>query len=332
MADIKSNGLPLFALEILKGKVDRKIKRLRKPPKWLFPSGDERLYKKEMKIFIDGMEQAARDTILKALPSIVENANILRPDLATNIDSVHNDAYVDDVEKQMRKFLDKVKSFFKRATTAASVVMNRVNVFNTKQFGKITNSIFGIPLFQNEPWLKQELNSVLAENTQLITNIQEDVRNDIQNVVNRGIREGKRHETIAREILNGTKLKKGIFAKARNRARLVARDQVEKWNGQLTQLKQTNAGVTEYEWDTAMDERVRGRPGGKFPKARPTHWAMQGKICLWSDPTVYKDNIDDKIWKKRSSIGGPLAHPGQPINCRCIGSPRFESVEALKDL
>ncbi len=46
-----------------------------------------------------------------------------------------------------------------------------------------------------------------------------------------------------------------------SRAKLLARDQVGKLNGRLTQRRQQDIGVEMYIWSTSRDERMRARPG-----------------------------------------------------------------------
>lgn len=67
----------------------------------------------------------------------------------------------------------------------------------------------------------------------------------------------------------------------------------------------TSLGIKKYRWRHSRDERVRGNPGGKYPKARPSHWAREGKIYSWNDPP-------------------PGGHPGMDYQCRCTAEPVFE--------
>lgn len=82
-----------------------------------------------------------------------------------------------------------------------------------------------------------------------------------------------------------------------NRAVLIGSDQVGKLNGRLMQYYQQAAGITEYRWQTMMDDRV-----------RPSHRDRQGLIFKWDNPP-------------------PGGHPGEAIRCRCVADP----VIALDD-
>jgi SPP1 gp7 family putative phage head morphogenesis protein len=102
------------------------------------------------------------------------------------------------------------------------------------------------------------------------------------------------------------------------RARVIARDQVGKLNGQLTELRQRQAGVTTYYWRTSRDERV-----------REAHDVLEGMLCRWDDPTVYSDD-GGATWKPRSAIGAFEGQPGGEFQCRCSAESNVAQVlEAL---
>ena len=84
--------------------------------------------------------------------------------------------------------------------------------------------------------------------------------------------------------------------------RRIARDQTTKAIGYLTELRQTGAGVTRYEWSTSNDIRV-----------RPTHVANSGQTFFWSDPPL------------------ETGHPGWDIQCRCVAIPLL-SPDDRKDM
>lgn len=100
--------------------------------------------------------------------------------------------------------------------------------------------------------------------------------------------------------------------KTRNRARLIARDQVGKLNGELQQQRQADLGIERYIWRTVGDNAV-----------RPSHAAMDGETCRWDDPTVY---LSGSRWANRSSIGGVEEHPGQDYQCRCSADADFSEI------
>ena len=74
------------------------------------------------------------------------------------------------------------------------------------------------------------------------------------------------------------------------RAGRIARDQVASWNADLNELRQSEAGVTEYIWRSSKDERT-----------RPLHKALEGRTFKWGKPTDAENGLP----------------PGKPIMCRC---------------
>lgn len=101
-------------------------------------------------------------------------------------------------------------------------------------------------------------------------------------------------------------------------ARFLARDLTSKLNSSITRNLHASIGIELYLWQTMADERVRGNPAGKYPKAVPSHWEMEGKVCAWKDPTVYSS--DAQTWVPRTGKM-PRAAPGEEWLCRCIPVP-----------
>jgi len=291
-------------LKLLKAK-RKPVKRL---PVWLYPFAQERKYTKILLSAVKEWKAIAKDMVLPRLPSITSQAYINRPT---------TDSFSDEIEDVMKIYTDRVGVISKDLYNRIVDIGRETNEFNASQWYKITNHVFGIPLFQNEPWLQETLKSYVSENVSLITKLSNDLISDMNSTMNRGIKQGLRHETIMRQIL-GSKLDKGIFKRIETRARLIARDQVAKWNGQLMELKQTEAGITEYFWSTSLDERV-----------RESHRVLEGKLCRWDNPSVYKNSTKDKEWLNKSGIGAVELHVGQDYQCRCTASPNFDSIPGI---
>ena len=87
------------------------------------------------------------------------------------------------------------------------------------------------------------------------------------------------------------------FDVTKSKADLLARDQVLKLNGQLTQLRQQNAGISEYDWSTSGDERV-----------REIHGDLDGTRQSWDSPPIVSED-------------GRREHPGGDYQCRCVAIP-----------
>jgi SPP1 gp7 family putative phage head morphogenesis protein len=113
--------------------------------------------------------------------------------------------------------------------------------------------------------------------------------------------------SLAQEILAmDSKISQG-------RANFIARDQIGKLNGHISQRRMESAGLSMYEWMTSGDERV-----------RESHRIMDGLLCRWDDPTVYSDD-GGKTWKDRPS-GAVLLHPGDDFQCRCTSLAYWQEI------
>lgn len=101
---------------------------------------------------------------------------------------------------------------------------------------------------------------------------------------------GKRWSTISKDLQKQL----GI---AERHADLLARDQVGKLSGAITEATQVAAGVTEYIWRSSRDERV-----------RDLHDDLNGRTFRHDDPP-------------ESGTNGERLPPGLPIQCRCWEDP-----------
>lgn len=103
------------------------------------------------------------------------------------------------------------------------------------------------------------------------------------------------------------------------RSSILARNEIAILNTEIMKIAYLEAGLPYYFWHTAMDERVRGNPTGRYPKAIPSHWVMEGLLMNWANQTVYSDDLG-KTWKPKTGIMEPF-HVGIAIGCRCVPQP-----------
>jgi SPP1 gp7 family putative phage head morphogenesis protein len=129
----------------------------------------------------------------------------------------------------------------------------------------------------------------------------EDQRAQIGDILRRAQSDGSRWENIAPEI-------QGRLGVGKSRAKLIARDQTNKFNASAQQTTQRDAGITKYRWSTSKDSAVRGRPGGVYAKSKENHWALEGKVFSWNEPPIIPGTSE-------------RAHPGERIQCRCVAVP-----------
>jgi len=151
------------------------------------------------------------------------------------------------------------------------------------------------------------IDGFLAKNTSLIKSISFDVMDRLTSVVAESTAGQFRVEVLAEEIARS-------FDVSESRAALIARDQTLKANSDLIQLRQQQVGVTEYIWTSSRDERVRGRPGGKWEKSKANHWVLDGTRQLWLVAPVTNPDTGD------------TNHPGQDYQCRCTATPVIDRL------
>lgn len=155
---------------------------------------------------------------------------------------------------------------------------------NIEDLRNTFSRIFGIDVFGaiKKRSIKKTLDNKIVTNIKLIKSIPsshlEAVRKAIvDNLSGIAQPEGR---TLLEQV-------KHIGDVTNNRARLIARDQTSKLNASINEARQRSLGITKYIWRTSRDERVVGRPGGKYPKGNKKHgdhWAREGKEFYWSDP------------------------------------------------
>jgi SPP1 gp7 family putative phage head morphogenesis protein len=233
---------------------------------------------------------------------------------------IKKDSWDDQLEQLMTSFnLSLSREMdINRTKITIQLIGASVNKQNSEELQRIIKQMFNIDIRNYEPWLKSSLSSFLKEGISLVKDLSAKTEKDLFTLIQKDIKQGKRVETIKKEILTGTDLKAGYFNSVKTRAELVARDQVGKLNGQLSRLRQKDIGITLYIWRTSDDERV-----------RESHRVLADKVCSWADPSVYADTIEDAIdekWKQRSSIGAFIGDPGEDYQCRCNGEPVFDTI------
>lgn len=266
-------------------------RRQKRPPVPIGTQSLEREYTRALLRVIGGVKAKLNHFLLERLPEILASAG-------TQMQVKADDA-ADDVQRIMRQLRASVDREYTDAELEAIARRAGVSVstINKRSVSRQWKRVAGIDIFASEPWLKPQLANFAAMNASLISSIPEQTISQVESLVFQGLQSGTRYENLAEDIA-------GRFGVAENRAKLIARDQISKLNGQLTQLRQTNNGVTKYIWRTSQDERV-----------RESHADLEGTTQSWDDPP---------------SVDGESVHPGEAINCRCYAEPVFD-LEASEE-
>lgn len=293
----------LNAIRARNSKKNGKLKKLKKPPVWLFPKSIERQYIAYMWEYTLRIREVISNMVMPQIPSLLATGTITYPDpVYSRLDDI-----VDDINRLMAQAEAALLPAETRLKARSLEIAEEIARFNQAQYAKITNSVLGIDIFLDRPWLRDQLELFANQNAQLIDSLTQDEIDRVSGAIQRGVQEGVRFESVAETIEQS-------FGITRRHARLIARDQTAKLNASLTKLSQQETGSNNYVWLTSLDERV-----------RQSHMVMQGKICRWDDETVFLDEKSGN-WLPRSSIGGENAHPAGPVMCRCVAGFYLEGV------
>ena len=199
-------------------------------------------------------------------------------------------------------------------------IARTVDKFNKKELQAFKEIAIGEAFAEDEPWVKNVIDSWSREQVTLITKASQDMLDTVARRIREGVKAGK----SARQVT--AMINADLPGISYRRARIIARDQTAKLNSALTQGRMADAGIETYIWSTSEDERVRGNPTGLYPKALPSHYVMNGKVCRWDDPTVWLENGE---WVKRAG-DAPYLHPGMAIMCRCVAVPNWNELEGVE--
>lgn len=264
--------------------VKRKAKQ---PPKWLFPKNQEKQYDRILYSLTNDLKDLIKTVLLPEIPSMIYEVENKMP-------NDRQDAFLDRLKGLIIYIGNAIQSKVNLSIVEAEAVGVEIARFNKTQFEKTNNSIFGIDIFVDEPWLGDQLKLFASQNAQLIKSLPEQELDRVAGDIERGLQQGLRFTEISKGIQKS-------FGITRRRATLIARDQTTKLNASLTKLRQQEVGVEEYIWQTSGDERV-----------RPTHRANDGKKFRWDTPP--------KI----------TGHPGHDVNCRCVARPVLDKLLDLR--
>lgn len=224
----------------------------------------------------------------------------------------------DSREDGLFEFGDKVREVFRKigaklekllydyniedAVEKISKMAHRNSVLEWKRAIKNTLGIDILDDYYSGELYRQALQKWVADNVARIRSIPNDTLRQMEEIILNGYREGKLVRDIRVEIQD-------TYNVSKQKATMIARDQISSLNAALTKMQQQDAGVKKYRWSSSHDERV-----------RECHQEFNGKVFSWDDPP--------EAWYSTKSKGivytGRKCHPGEDYCCRCVAIPIFE--------
>jgi uncharacterized protein with gpF-like domain len=201
-----------------------------------------------------------------------------------------------------------------QATTATA---ETVNAWVARRFSLERQLALGTVYDPAEPWVQRAIGDWTATNRQLVKSLVGEHLSRMETMALDAVTNGKRPEQLLIDVMKANKM-------SYNRARLIARDQIGKLTAQLVEKRSKDMGLDTYTWKTAMDERVRGNPAGRYPTARPSHWGAEGKIGVYGKPGIWIDPSTGK--EVARGPNDPQQGVGFDIGCRCTAASRWEDL------
>lgn len=152
---------------------------------------------------------------------------------------------------------------------------------------------FGVNQFANSVQMKSTLEAATMQNARLITSIPVQYLDQVSNIVLGNMRQGMRPSAIEGALQDQ-------FGVTKRRAKLIARDQTAKVQGELTKQRQIDAGYKYFRWVDSHDQRVRHR-----------HHEIATATTKYGVGVYRWDQLP------KGDSGEPI-QPGSDYQCRCI--------------
>ena len=277
-----------------------------------YPHGIERKYYRELESFFKPLTDYVENFI---------NQNI-EPLLRGDSEELHLDAIPGDTFRKMIYNLENWISVYMPdiselpadknnnvILTTIAKTADEAMEFGNKEFAKMLDKGIHVNLPTSASWWNDMKSSWAEDNYNLITSNAKNYVSKINTLTEQAIVNGMSPKKLKEEIFKATE---GLTQK---HCKLLARDQMGKLNGQITQAQMQEIGLDMYVWSTAYDDRV-----------RDSHAAMEGLLCRWDDASVVSYD-GGKTWVDRPAAAVQL-HPGQDIQCRCVGLAYYPELTA----
>ena len=253
--------------------------KLKKPlPRPPPPTAQARRYNRALQAMLAEAWDLISKKLLPAGRDAADRASRIASTVRQDADPI-GDA-IDQIEEEFWK-----KWTRKRIAKMVEPIAGEVERFQAKGMNRQLSAAVGaVDVVGSEPWISDAVDEFTSENVALIKTIPQTLFDQVESVTKREIADGARWEQI-------TPMIQERFNVSQSRAKLIARDQVGKFYGDLNRVRQKDLGITQFTWRTMNDNRV-----------REEHEDLNGQVFDWNRPP------DGET-------------PGEPVNCRCYADP-----------
>lgn len=289
-------------LQALTSKAQAARPKKRKPAKPIKPNDDvEAYYRRQMKSLVRAMARSVDQNVMPVLKRTKQEYTA--------------DAWSDDIETALQAAWAPFATAAMEATyrRLANDVVDRMAANTTASIVRSVNQSVGInlgPVFEAQP-MRDYMNVAINENVSLIRSLPDEYYKRIRTIVYDGVAGKESPTSIAEQIQEGT----GV---SRRRAQTIAKDQTGKITSQVVQRRQEQAGIKYFKWVTAGDNRVTGKPGGRYPDAAIKCYDISRKDVGYGRGVF--PISEGATWRGEKNLYPGRAH----VNCRCTQSVVFE--------
>lgn len=233
-----------------------------------YPVGVEYTYRNLLRSLNHKLKLALKEHLAPIVPKMaLEAANIHHLPTGT----VRQDAWEDDLRAALQKITNSMIPPTEDTIRAMTAIGPKVDAFNKEEWRQLIRSQYGVNPTAEAP---DKYNSLLREwslkNADLIKDIPDKAMKQIADETTKTLLSGGAASDLSDTIFEILGDRTDV---SDSRCDLIARDQIAKLNGNFTQERQTDIGVTHYTWRTVGDERV-----------RETHSEADGNTYSWDEP------------------------------------------------
>ena len=202
----------------------------------------------------------------------------------------HTDAIPTDILREVAKLrlATQDPARIKQIERTAAKIARQFDRINAQQVNRQLGSLGIKPALAAAT--KARVQKFVQQNVSYITGLDKTMRDQVLDLVERAYVHGTAKDTLKKQLVERI----GV---SESKAALIARDQGNKFFGDMTRARHEAAGVLHYEWSTSQDERVRDE-----------HQILDGKVFAYSDPP------DE-------------GNPGEAVLCRCTAIPVISDAE-----
>ncbi len=274
----------------------RAVRAVRKHPRFIQRVGEPIALYGDYFSRINRMREDMMALVREDVVPLLEDATANASRIATT------DGLLDDMWSKIGDAFDRVRRKFEalwpreRMGRIVEPIAREVHRFQARNLNRQLSAAIGQPhpleIVGGEEWLKHSVAEFMAENVALIRTIPSQFFTDLEKRLTRAIADGESWLDLAQMI-------EDRYAVTGSHARLIARDQINKFVGDLNRVRQQDLGIDKFVWRTMGDERVRT---DQTEGPGEGHRERNGQTYEWSNPPNGET-------------------PGEPINCRCYGEP-----------